>query len=311
MLHELEVDETAVGDRLDVFLEARLPGCSRSLVARCIKQDLCTVTPGKAKPGYRLRGGEAVAIEVPDIEPLEAVPEDIPLAVLHEDDELLVVNKAPGMVVHPAIGHHKGTLLNAVLGRYDGSSSTVRPGLIHRLDADTSGVIAIARTPEALTWFQDAFRERRVVKRYLALAHGRPREDVFEHKGWIGRHYKDFRKRGVQPDNTPGAKDAHTGFVRRATFDGFSALECRLHTGRTHQIRVHLADLGHAILADGVYGRSVRWPLQGPIHLRRQGLHAWRLELPRRDGSTLQVTAPIPDDLQIVLGDTQLEPLTD
>lgn len=312
MLHQLDVPAEAAGERLDVFLESRLEGCSRSLVARCIKRDLCRVEPGKAKPGYRLRGGEVLAIEVPEIEPLEAVPEDIPLTILHEDEEVVVVDKPPGMVVHPAIGHPRGTLVNALLGRYgtELGGEPWRPGLIHRLDADTTGVIAVAKTPAALVRYQEAFRQRAVTKRYLALAAGRPKVDAFEHRGWLGRHPKDFRKRAVLSDGAPGAKDAHTGFVVREWHEGYTALECRLHTGRTHQIRVHLADLGHAVLADATYGRSDRWPLRGPILLQRHALHAWVLTLPRGNGSELRIEAPIPDDLAGLVMDG-LRPLDD
>jgi 23S rRNA pseudouridine1911/1915/1917 synthase len=301
MLHQLVVPPEAVGERLDVFLETRLEGCSRSLVARCIKAGRCQVAPGTAKPAYRLRGGEGIAIEVPEIEPLEAVPEDIPLRILHEDADLVGIDKPPGMVVHPAIGHPRGTLGNALLGRYGPSmgGETWRPGLIHRLDADTSGVIAVAKHPQALQRYQDAFRERRVTKRYLAMAHGAPPADVFEQRSWLGRHPKDFRKRCVRPDHSPGAKPAHTGFVVRQRHDGWCVLECRLHTGRTHQIRVHLAAAGHPILADATYGRSDRWPLtpgSSPM-LQRQALHAWLLELPRPAGGVLRIKAPIPADL--------------
>lgn len=312
MLHQLQVPADAAGERLDVFLEARLAGCSRSLVARCVKRGLCRIEPGTAKPAYRLRGGEVVAIEVPEIEPMEAVAEDLLLRILYEDEDLVVVDKAPGMVVHPAIGHPRGTLVNALLGRYGHTlaGEAWRPGLIHRLDADTSGVIAVARTPAALQRYQDAFRERRVTKRYLALAHGAPAADVFEHRGWLGRHPKDFRKRAVRPDGTAGAKAAHTGFVVRQRHAGYAVIECRLHTGRTHQIRVHLAASGHPVLADATYGRSDRWPLSGEAVLSRQALHAWLLELPRADGSRLRIEAPIPADL-LPLVDPPLAPLID
>lgn len=313
MLHQLSVPASAAEQRLDVFLEQQLEGCSRSLVARCVREGRCTVDPGKAKPGYRLRGGELIAIEVPEIEPLEAVPEQIDLSVLYEDDALIVIDKAPSMVVHPAIGHPRGTLINAVLGRWQDLpvAEPWRPGLIHRLDADTSGVIAVAKTPAALQWYQDAFRERRVTKTYLALIHGSPRSDVFEHRGWLGRHPRDFRKRTVVPDEARGGKSAHTSFVVRARADGYSVVECRLHTGRTHQIRVHLADLGHPILADAVYGRSKQWPLNGQAIIKRQALHAWRLALPGDDVVHKEVTvqAPLPSDFSSFV-EADIQPLT-
>ena len=193
VLHDLTVPSEAAGTRLDVFLEGALAGCSRSLVARCIKEGRCAITPGKAKPGYAVRGGECIAIEVPEVEPMEARPEDIPLTVLHEDDHLIAIDKPAGMVVHPAVGHLRGTLVNALLGRWQGlpAATAWRPGVIHRLDADTSGVILVAKTVAALDACQDAFRRREVRKRYLALVHGRPRADVFEHRGAIGHHPRD------------------------------------------------------------------------------------------------------------------------
>jgi 23S rRNA pseudouridine1911/1915/1917 synthase len=305
MLHELQVE--AGGERLDVWLEARLEGCSRSLVSRCIKDGLCTVTPGKAKPGFKLRGGEQIAIEVPELEPLEAVPEDLPLSVLFEDDELIVIDKAPGMVVHPAIGHPQGTLVNGLLGLGHGAGGEPwRPGLIHRLDADTSGVIAVAKTAAALAWYQEQFRERRVQKRYLALVAGRPKADWFTCEGAIGRHPKDFRRRAIS--DRADAKAAYTSFSVRSRCDDYAVVEARPKTGRTHQIRVHLAHLGHAVLADRVYGRSGQFPPIGVAKLSRQALHAWALALPRPDGTRLVCRAPVPADLLPFCPDQLPEP---
>lgn len=307
MLHELTVPADAVGKRLDVWLESVLDGCTRSLISRLIKDGRCIVQPGSAKAGYFLAGGERVSLEVPEIEPMEAVAEDIPITVLHEDEHLIVVDKPPGMVVHPAIGHARGTLVNALLGRYgstlptpDGGTMVWRPGVVHRLDQYTSGVMLIARTIEALTFMQDAFKARTVHKRYLALVAGRPRADFLEHSGWLGRNPKDFRKRAVFPAEADGAKEAYTSFVVHDRRDGYSVVEARPRTGRTHQIRVHLAALGHAVLADATYGRSGQWPLnakEGERAIRRQALHAWTLDIPHPAGGRRQFMAPIPADL--------------
>ncbi|TVR43392.1 MAG: RluA family pseudouridine synthase [Planctomycetota bacterium] len=298
MLHRLPVPEDAQGTRLDVWLEAQLPGCSRSLVARCIREERCQISSGKAKPGFRLRGGELIEIEVPELEVHDIEPEDIPLEVLYEDDDLLLVNKPPGMVVHPAIGHPRGTLLAAVLGRY-GQPGTDCQGaaLIHRLDADTSGIIAIARHSAALAYFQGQFRQRAVGKQYLALLAGQAGADWWSCHQAIGRHPRDFRKRAVVAADSKGARSAHSDFLVRARLEHGMAVEVRLHTGRTHQIRVHAAHAGHPVLADGVYGRHDRWPLQGQAQLTRQGLHAWRLHLRLMNGEALAMVAPIPDDL--------------
>jgi len=245
---------------------------------------------------------------VPELEPVEARPEDLPLTVVYEDERLLVIDKPPGMVVHPAIGHLHGTLLNGLLGRAQRDGGRWQPQLIHRLDADTSGVIAVAKDPQTHQRCQDAFRARVVDKRYLALIHGSPRADLLEHDGSIGRHSKDFRKRCVPPDGS--GKTAYTRLIVRERHDGWCAVEARPKTGRTHQIRVHLAELRHPVLADALYGRNTRWtPIGGGPTLTRQALHAWRLALPF-DGTTRIFHAPIPDDLRRYL-DTDLEPLLD
>ena len=313
MLHTLDVPPEATDTRLDVWLESVLEGCTRSLVARLIRDGLCTVEgpanprgerrETRAKPGLFLRGGERVSLEVPEIEPMSAEPEDLPLTILHQDEHLIAVDKAPGMVVHPAIGHPKGTLVNALLGRFGATfaGEAWRPGLVHRLDEATSGVIVVARTPAALLFLQTAFKERDVTKRYLALAAGSPRADWLEHGGAIGRHPHDFRKRAVLPDGADGAKEAYTSVVVRHRADGYAVVEARPRTGRTHQIRVHLAALGHPALADATYGRSDRWPLNakdGDVRaLRRHALHAWSLDIPHPAGGRLRLHAPIPADL--------------
>ena len=322
MLTEVSVPVAARGTRLDVWLTSALEGCTRSLISRLIKQGHCALTAASgrqvpAKAGYELDGGEQVALEIPEDEPMEARPEDIPLTILHEDARLIVIDKPAGMVVHPAIGHLRGTLVNALLGRYGthlASGAGWRPGIIHRLDAETSGVIAVARDDEALRFVQDAFKARTVRKRYLALAAGNPGTDFFDCSGAIGRHPKDFRKRAVRQIGDGDAKEAYTSFVVHARRTGYTVVEARPKTGRTHQIRVHLAALGHPILADALYGRSRTWPLDpqqvkpgGPL-LSRHGLHAWTLELPHPDGGVLTCTAPPPADLVPWLPPTPLVP---
>ena len=310
MITELTVPAAARGVRLDVWLTEALDGCTRSLVNRLIKQGCCQLTAGTGralavKAGYSLDGGEQVALDVPEAEPMEAAPEDIPLTILHEDAHLLVIDKPPGMVVHPAIGHLRGTLVNALLGRYgtrlaDGAGW--RPGIVHRLDAETSGVIVVARDDATLRALQAEFKARSVRKRYLALVAGVPKADFFDHDGAIGRHPKDFRKRTVRVIGEGDAKEAYTSFVVHERRAGYAVVEARPRTGRTHQIRVHLADRGHPILADPTYGRSRTWPLNPPAdpqapYLRRHALHAWTLDLPLPDGTTLHLAAPIPADL--------------
>ncbi len=310
MLHELIVPREAAGQRLDVWLASALTGCTRSLVQRLIKEGLCTVNPGAARAGRPLTGGEQVTLEVPEAESMDAVPENIPLSVLHEDEHLVIIDKPAGMVVHPAIGHTRGTLVNAVLGRWpdvrEPGGEAWRPGIVHRLDAETSGVICVARTASALAFLQAAWAERRVSKRYLALCAGSPRADWMACDGAIGRHPKDFRRRAVRPLGEADAKEARTTFVVLHRGAGWSALECRPVSGRTHQIRVHLAHLGHAVLADPLYGRSRTWPMDAADDapaLRRHALHAWMLTIPHPDGGERTFEAPIPADLAAMLPD--------
>ncbi len=304
------VPADAAGQRLDLWLTSVLDGCTRSHVGRLIKEGWCELRNPRGqvlavKAGYTLVGGESVSVEIPDDEPLEAAPEDLPLTILHEDEHLIVLDKAAGMVVHPSIGHLRGTLANGLLGRYGThlpSGEGWRPGIVHRLDAETSGVIVVARTDQALVALQRAFHDRVTRKTYLALVAGHPRADFLECTGWIGRHAKDFRKRAVREPGEGDSKECATTVVVHERRTGYSVVECRPKTGRTHQIRVHLAHQGHPVLADALYGRSRTWPLNvtdaTPRVIRRHALHAWVLELPHpATGATMRFQAPIPADL--------------
>ena len=178
MLIDLVVPKEARGSRLDVWLASAVEGSSRSQLQKLFDQNLVVVTGGSSRAGYTLQGGEKVALVVPEAEPMEALPEDIPLTVIYEDDDLVAIDKPPGMVVHPSIGHLRGTLVNALLGKYGThlpSGEGFRPGIVHRLDADTSGVIVVARNEQTLRFLQEQFKERQVQKRYLALVAGTPR----------------------------------------------------------------------------------------------------------------------------------------
>jgi 23S rRNA pseudouridine1911/1915/1917 synthase len=317
VLHELTVPADAAGQRLDVWLAATLEGCTRSLIQRLMQDGRCTVHPGVARAGRIVQGGELVTLEVPEVEPMEAVPEAIPLTILHEDEHLIAVDKPAGMVVHPAIGHLRGTLVNAILGRHgdhrEAGGEVWRPGVVHRLDAETSGVIVVARTPAALAFLQQAWAERQVQKRYLALVAGMPRADWFACDGWIGRHARDIRKRAVREPGQGDSKEARTSVRVRQRCDGYSIIEARPLTGRTHQIRVHLAHAGHPVLADPLYGRSRTWPVHAEgaaVRLARHALHAWTLDLPHPAGGRLSLTAPIPADLGGLLP-AVLAPLAD
>jgi 23S rRNA pseudouridine1911/1915/1917 synthase len=300
---DLVVPKEARGQRLDVWLATAVEGTTRSQIQKLFAEKLVACTGGASRAGYALQGGESVSLEVPEAEPADAAPEDIPLSVLYEDDDMVAIDKPAGMVVHPSIGHLRGTLVNALLGRYGThlpSGEGFRPGIVHRLDADTSGVIVVARHEAALRALQAQFQERTVQKRYLALVAGTPRADLLRCDAWLGRSATDFRKRAVRKPGEADAKEADTSFLVHVRKTGYSVVEARPRTGRTHQIRVHAAHLGHAILADALYGRSATWPLvpkPGDTVLSRQGLHAWTLDLTSPAGKPLHLVAPPPADL--------------
>ena len=242
------------------------------------------------KPAYRLKG-EEVGVEPPLEPPPLVMPEALDLPILYLDEEVLVLNKPPGMITHPAPGVYSGTVVNALLGRFVEEVAAerpeeVRPGIVHRLDKDTSGVLVVARHEGAARRLAEAFRDRMVLKRYLALTHGHPREGSLIAP--IGRHPVDRTRMHV---GGLAARYAETAFSLLATAGPFALVEARPHTGRTHQIRVHLRHLGAPILGDEVYG-------QKSPHIRRQALHAYELRFPHpRTGRMVEVTAPVPRDM--------------
>ena len=243
----------------------------------------------KAK-SHRLEGGEDVAFEAPDPKaPLE--PEEVPLGIAYEDQHLIVVDKPAGIVVHPAPGHSTGTLVHGLLGRLGGGGPE-RPGIVHRLDRDTSGLLVVARTEEAYRGLRNLVRRRKLERRYKALVCGRPRSWRGRIEAPIGRDRHEPTRMSLDTDNP---RDAITHFEVDQLLDGHALLDVRLETGRTHQIRVHLAAIGLPVVGDSVYG--VRDP-----DLARQFLHAWRLAFPHPvTGELVEVESPLPPDLQAAL----------
>jgi 23S rRNA pseudouridine1911/1915/1917 synthase len=285
-----------------------VPGLSRAR-AQTLLADGCVLVDGRpAKPSARLRGNERIAVTFPDPEPSGIVPQDLPLVVIHEDADLLVLDKAAGMVVHPARGAPHSTVVNALLHRMGGiGAGGERLGLVHRLDRDTSGCLVVARTEAALADLQAQFQGRTVEKSYLALVHGRL-ADEGELDTPYGRHPRD-RKRFTGRE---GSRRARTTWRVRERFGERATLaEVTLHTGRTHQIRVHLSEAGHPILADAAYGgarREARMVASDPVRraadaVGRQALHAWRLAFRHpRTGRLRRFEAPIPADLEAAIG---------
>jgi 23S rRNA pseudouridine1911/1915/1917 synthase len=285
-----EVDEALHGQRLDKAMVVRAPEFSRSHLQTLIERGLVQVDGVAASSASRkLRLGQRVAVELRPTEESRAfVPQPMAIAVVHEDEHLLVIDKPAGLVVHPAPGNWQGTLLNGLLARYPESTRLARAGIVHRLDKDTSGLMVVARTLEAMTALTRAIAAREVRREYFALVHGEVPVLPFEIDAPIGRDPVSRVRMAV----VPGGRPSRTG-VTRVGFDGVvSAVQCRLHTGRTHQIRVHLAWRGHPLVGDAVYGGR---PALG---VTRQALHAARLGFVHpASGLEVGFEAPMPADL--------------
>jgi 23S rRNA pseudouridine1911/1915/1917 synthase len=293
----LHADRAA--ERLDVFLARSRPELSRSHARRLIDQGMVTVDGHVAKPSQQLTAGALVVASIPPPEPLELSPEDIPITVVYQDADIIVVDKPPGLTVHPAPGHPHGTLVNALLAictDLRGIAGTLRPGIVHRLDKDTSGLLVVAKNDRAQRGLSLQIKERRVRKVYLALVHGVPRSPEGLIDAPIGRHLKHRKKMAV----IPAGRSAETRYRIRERLSNshrYTLLQVEPITGRTHQIRVHLAAIGHPVVGDAVYGK--RSPL-----IARQALHAWRLafSLPS-DGRTVEFEAPLPRDISMAIAE--------
>ena len=282
-----------------------LSGLSRSRIQRLITDGNLTVDGVAVKARSVLHAGDALLLRVPPAEPTEALPEAIPLEVLYEDPDVLVVNKPAGLVVHPSPGHWSGTMVNALLARdteYGGIAGVARPGIVHRLDRDTSGLIMVAKTDLAQAGLMAQLKARRVKKTYLALVHGNVEAAAGRIEAPIGRDPRQRTRMAVVPDGRPSV----TGYRVRERYRGWTLLEVDLVTGRTHQIRVHLAALGHAVAGDPVYGTGTS--RRGPDGLERLFLHAWRIVFASpATGDLVRVEAPLPDSLESVLGALRAE----
>jgi 23S rRNA pseudouridine1911/1915/1917 synthase len=286
-------------ERLDHFLVERLPEFSRSRLQGLIKNGLVVVDgiPAK-KAGQKLEPGSQVEVRIPPTAPTDLVGEHIPLDILFENDDLLVVNKPAGMVVHPAAGHDTGTLVHAVLGydpELEGIGGEERPGVVHRLDKETSGLILLAKNERAHRWLQDQFRLRNVEKTYLALVDGAPPTPSGRVEASIGRDPSHRKKMAVMP---PGkGREAVSEYITLESFEKHTLLEFHPHTGRTHQIRLHCTFLGCPIVGDKVYGNRKQ-----SLQIDRHFLHAARLKivLPG-ENQPRTFEAPLPEELQAIL----------
>ena len=289
--------ETDAGARVDVWLAGQLEGLTRSAVQRLLEEGRVLRDGRPLAKNCRLTGGEALTVSLPEPEPVDALPQDIPLDVVYEDADVIVVNKPKGLVVHPAPGHPDGTLVNALLfhcgGSLSGVGGALRPGIVHRIDRDTSGLIIAAKNDFAHQALAAQLQDHSLARTYECLAAGSFREDRGTVDAPIGRHPADRKKMAVVPTGRP----AVTHWEVLARFPGHTHLRCRLETGRTHQIRVHLAYLGRPILGDTVYG--AKKPVPG---LRGQCLHAVGLRfLHPRTGEAVELSCPLPEEFQALL----------
>ncbi len=292
-------EEVTPGERLDKWLARQLPDHSRTEIQRWIKEGLVRVNGRASKPGYKLEPGDVVEVDIPAPVPYEGVkPEPIPLNIVYEDEDVIVIDKPAGMVVHPAPGHTRGTLVNALLYHFpnlEGIGGVERPGIVHRLDKDTSGLILVAKNSRAHRELQRQFKAREIEKAYLALVEGHLQPKVGRIEAPIGRDKRHRKRMAVARDG----REAVTEYTVIAYYGNYTLVEARPLTGRTHQIRVHFAFIGHPLAGDTVYGRRKQklkpW-------LKRHFLHAHRLRfrLPST-GEWVEFTSPLPEDLQRVL----------
>ncbi|NOZ68175.1 MAG: RluA family pseudouridine synthase [Deferribacteres bacterium] len=289
----------AEAERLDVFIASET-GLTRSYVQKLVRQGLVTVNSHACKPGCRVREGDRIEMTIPDEPEAVLIPEDIPLDVIWEDEHIIAVNKAPGMVIYPAAGHRSGTLMNALIarcGRLASTGAPLRPGVVHRLDKDTSGLIVVAKNDAAYTGLNRQFRAREVEKHYLALIFGRLKKERGEIVAAIGRSASDRKRMSTKAKN---GKEAITRFEVVKRLKSATLARVRIITGRTHQIRVHFTSIGHPVLGDRTYGRKTCMKAgQKTINFSRQMLHACFLRFTHPvTGDVLELSAPMPEDME-------------
>ena len=293
----LRASEESKNQRLDAFLASSLDGLTRSQATRLIESGEVAVNGRAVSKSYKLAGGEDIAVTLPEPEPVEAVPQDIPLDVVYEDADVIVVNKPSGMVVHPAPGHPDGTLVNALLyhcaGTLSGVGGALRPGIVHRIDRDTSGLIIAAKNDAAHQYLSAQLADHTLARTYECIVVGKLREDRGTVDAPIARHPTDRKRMAV----VAGGREAVTHWEVIARYPGYTHVRCRLETGRTHQIRVHMAYIGHPILGDTVYGAKKEVP-----GLTGQCLHAVGLRfLHPRTHEVVELSCPLPDEFTRML----------
>lgn len=288
----ITVDNQENNLRIDKLLSDRIPEQSRSYLQKLIKDGNITVNGSIVKPNYKVQANDLINLSLPEPEEPDILPENIPLDILYEDDDILVINKPKGMVVHPSAGHYTGTVVNAVMyhcnGNLSGINGVMRPGIVHRIDMDTTGAIVICKSDQAHQNLAEQLKVHSITRKYRAIVYGNFKDDNGTITGDIGRHPIDRKKMAIVQRN---GKPAITHYHVLERFGAYTYIECQLETGRTHQIRVHMASTGHPLLGDELYG-----PSKCPFHLQGQCLHAMILGFQHPiSGQYVQFEAPLPD----------------
>ena len=293
-MEQLNFTATAdeAGVRIDRCLSDKYTELSRSYLQKLLKEQGVTVNGKTVKANYKIQAGDLVQTTLPDLTEPDILPENIPLDILYEDEDVLVVNKPKGMVVHPANGHTSGTLVNAIMyhcqGNLSGINGVMRPGIVHRIDKDTTGALLVCKNDTAHRDLAQQLKDHTIKRRYRAIVAGNLKEDEGTVEGPIGRHPIDRKKMAI---NYKNGKDAVTHYKVLERFKNATYIECRLETGRTHQIRVHMTSLGHPLLGDEIYGSG-----KNPYHLQGQTLHAMILGFVHpRTGEYMEFSAPLPE----------------
>lgn len=286
------------GERIDKYLSEQLEDMTRSHIQKLIKENMVRVNGMTVKSNFKLSASDQIEVEIPELKEPDILPENIPLDILYEDQDILVVNKPKGMVVHPAPGHYTGTLVNAIMyhckDNLSGINGVMRPGIVHRIDMDTTGSLLICKNDRAHQALAKQLKEHSITRKYHAIVHGRLKEDEGTIDKPIGRHPIDRKKMSVHCTN---GREAVTHYRVLKRFQQFTYIECQLETGRTHQIRVHMSSIGHPILGDQVYG-----PAKCPYKLQGQTLHAKVLGITHpTTGEYMEFDAPLPDYFQGLL----------
>lgn len=295
-LETVTAEAEDAGTRADVFLAAKL-GVSRSNMQKLLEDGRVKRGEKIIKANYKVRAGEMFVVDIPEPEPIEAVPENIPLDIIYEDDDVVVLNKARGMVVHPAPGNYTGTLVNALLyhcSNLSGINSAIRPGIVHRLDKDTSGIMIVAKNDAAHISLSQQIQSKTAVRTYLAVVRGNIKTDSGTIETQIARDKTDRKKMAVVKE---GGRDAITDYEVLERFGKYTLVRCKLRTGRTHQIRVHMEYLGYPLVGDPKYS-----PMKTPFGIKGQALHSHTLEFTHpRTGERMEFEAPLPEDMHKII----------